>query len=260
MTARFNYLIFALATIAGVSIRTVMLLFTVDNKSGFIIPEYTVWAVVLIVFLLVSAGVVFFFSMMSSRAGIENDLTDRVFLPLASSLVAAAIIYETYFSPLLKGGISYQVFIHSTLALLSALALLIIALCGIRGMAFPPIIAAVPVFYWLIRLIIIFSSFSTISVISDTLIETAAMCLTLVSFIIYSKLEGGALIKKRYPLYFATVMLTANVCFISSVPRLICEASSVGQAVHLNTIPATTSLAVAVFLIIVSTKIKIASS
>ena len=51
MTYKLNYLIFALACAAGICMRTVMLLFTIEEKSGFIISEYTVWAIVLLAFL-----------------------------------------------------------------------------------------------------------------------------------------------------------------------------------------------------------------
>ena len=40
MTLKMNYIIFAVATLSGVAVRTAMLLFTIDSYNGFIKTEY----------------------------------------------------------------------------------------------------------------------------------------------------------------------------------------------------------------------------
>lgn len=255
MTYKLNYLIFALACATGICMRIVMLLFTIEEKSGFIISEYAVWAIVFLVFLVLAAAIIFCFSLIEKPKGISSCMDQGILFPISCVAVTVSIIYETFFSGIMSGAVLYQTLIHSILAIISAVALLLIAYCGFMKLTFPPIISVVPIFFWIMRLIIIFSSFSTISVISDTIIETAAMCLTLITFIIYAKIESGYLKKERHLLAFATVIVNAYVCLISSVPHIICDIASFEQAVHLHPIPAATSLCVAVFSIAVSIKI-----
>lgn len=81
------------------------------------------------------------------------------------------------------------------------------------------------------------------------------MCLTLITFVIYAKLESGALEKKRYALAFAAVLLNGYICLISSVPRIICDVASFEQAVHLHPVPSLTSLSAAFFSIMVSARL-----
>lgn len=255
MTYRLNYLIFALACAAGICMRTVMLLFTIEEKSGFIISEYAVWAIVFLVFLVLAAAIIFCFSLIEKPK--NNGICEKqsVLFPISCVAVSVSIIYETFFSGIMSGAVLYQTLIHSILAIISAVALLLIAYCGFMKLTFPPIISVLPIFFWIMRLVIIFSSFSTISVISHTIIETAAMCLTLITFIIYAKIESGYLEKERHLLAFATVLVNAYVCLISSVPRIICDIASFEQAVHLHPVPSLTSLSAAFFSIIISARL-----
>lgn len=255
MTYRLNYLIFALACATGICVRTVMLLFTIEEKSGFIISEYAVWAIVLLVFLVLAAAIIFSLSLIEKPKNIRSCMDQGIIFPISCIAVAIAIIYETFFSGIMSGAVLYQTLIHSILAIVSAVALLLIAYCGFMKLTFPPIISVIPIFFWITRLIIIFSSFSTISVISDTIIETAAMCLTLITFIIYAKLESGYLEKEKHLLAFATVLVNTYVCLIASVPRIICDITSFEQAVHLHPVPSLTTLSAALFSIIVSARL-----
>lgn len=255
MTYRLNYLIFALACAAGICMRTVMLLFTIEEKSGFIVSEYSVWAIILLIFILFAATLVFCFSLIQKPKNISSCTKRSALFPLSCVAVSIAIIYETFFSGIMNGAVLYQTLIHNILAIISAVALLLIAYCEFMKLTLPPIICVVPIFFWIMRLIIIFSSFSTISVISDTIIETAAICLTLITFIMYAKFENGYLDKKKFSLAFATVLVNAYVCLIASVPRIICDIVSFKQAAHLHPVPAITSLCVAVFSIIISTRL-----
>ena len=229
MTYKLNYLIFALACATGICMRIVMLLFTIEEKSGFIISEYAVWAIVFLVFLVLAAAIIFCFSLIEKPKGISSCMDQGILFPISCVAVTVSIIYETFFSGIMSGAVLYQTLIHSILAIISAVALLLIAYCGFMKLTFPPIISVVPIFFWIMRLII--------------------------TFIIYAKIESGYLKKERHLLAFATVIVNAYVCLISSVPHIICDIASFEQAVHLHPIPAATSLCVAVFSIAVSIKI-----
>ena len=246
MTLRFNAIIFTVATLSGISLRTVMLLFTLDPVSGFIKQQYTLPAVILIAFLIAAAFIVYIFSFFLKQGYIADVKSGSTGFSAASIIMGIAIIYETFFSSLLDGfgGLKTLHYIFSAVAAISLIAL---GVLGLLKKEFPALLSLAPIVFWLTRLIIIFSNFSTISTISDTLIETACLCLCLITFLNYSKLTCGYIGKNKTSGVFALSLLTAYACFIASVPRIIISLLAHGEAVHVNTIPAFSGLAAAIY-------------
>ena len=250
MTSRLNYVIFSLACISGIGLRTVMMLFTVDSDSGFTKAEYAFPAILLIVFLIAAAGVVFLCSLALKGELWKGDQPLSLSLKpfgVACMVMAAAILFETFLSTLTSGSSVIQQTIHYIFSLTAAVSLIYIGYCKLTGKAYHLILTLTPILFWIMRLIIIFTGFSTISTISDTVIETVGMCLCLISFLLWAKIECNQLGDKYYPVAFATLMLTGYLCCISSIPRMIADIFSVEQAVHLNTVPTFTALASAFF-------------
>lgn len=249
MTSKLNYLIFSLATLAGIAIRTVMLLFTVDQVSGFIKAEYTAAATGIILFLIAAAAIIFFSSAVMKTSNETVPHIDGKPFGVACIIMAVAMVYETFFSQLLAYASAFQVALQYVFTVVAAVSLCYIAFCKLTCREFPPIISIAPVLFWIMRLIMIFTEFSTISTISDTVIETAGMCLSLTVFLFYAKIECSQP-TKYYRLFFATALTNAYVCAIGSIPRIITDFLSFDQAIHLNTVPTTTALAAGIFSVV----------
>lgn len=249
MTSKLNYLVFALATLTGIAVRTVMLLFTVDQVSGFIKAEYAAAATGIIVFLVAAAAVIFFSSSAMKTNRDAAPCIDGKPFGIVCVLMAAAMVYETFFSELLSYASAFQVALQYIFTAAAAVSLCYIAFCKLTDREFPLIISIAPVLFWVMRLIMIFTEFSTISTISDTVIETAGMCLSLVTFLFYAKIECSQP-SNYYRLFFAVALTNAYVCAIGSIPRIIADLLSFNQAIHLNTVPTTTALAAGVFSVV----------
>ncbi len=249
MSPKLNYIIFSLAALTGIAIRTVMLLFTVDQVSGFIKVEYSAAATGIILFLVAAAAIIFFSSAaMKTNTEAAPHIEGKLF-GVVCILMAAAMVYETFFSELLSYASSFQVALQYAFTAAAAISLCYIAFCKLTSREFPLIISIAPVFFWAMRLIMIFTEFSTISTISDTVIETAGMCLSLSTFVFYAKIECSQP-TKYYRLFFAVALTNAYVCAIASLPRIITNILSFEQAIHLNTVPTTTALAAGVFSVV----------
>lgn len=246
MTFKLSCLIYALCIATGAAMRSLMLLYTIDPVSGFIKNEYSLYAILIIVFLVAAAAIVFLSGTLLKTNSELTPHIDGIPFSVVLVLMAAAIIYETFFSQLLDRASIFQKLLQYLFAAAAAVALLFIAFCKLTKRDFNPIISVAPIIFWIMRLIIIFTEFSTISTISDTVIETASMCLALITFLCYSKIEC-AMPSKYQNLFLASAMLCGYVCALGSVPRIISDIMSVGQAVHLNTVPTFTALACALF-------------
>jgi hypothetical protein len=146
-------------------------------------------------------------------------------------------------------GVGLQNTLQYIATIAAAGSLLYIAVCKIIDRPFPRYLSIAPIVFWMLRLVTVFTGFSSISTISDTLIETASMCFTLLTLLFYAKIECGQPVKS-YRLYFATALVNGFICAIGSIPRFIVDILAVNQAIHLNTIPSFTSLTTGAFSVI----------
>ena len=249
MTSKLNFIIFALATLTGIAVRTVMLIFTVEPLNGFIKPEYSVVSAFIIAFLIVAAALIFLSSLFAKT---QEDATPAIkgkFFSVVCIVMAAAIIYETFFGDLLVFSSKLQTSLQYLFAAVAAASLVYIGVCKFIGKDFPDALSIAPILFWGMRLIIVFTEFSTISTISDTAIETAGMCLTLITVMMYAKTECMQEIKHKN-LYFATSLTAGYVYLLGSVPRIISQYILNAGSIHLDTVPAYTALAAAIFSIV----------
>lgn len=247
MTSRHNYVLFSIACLSGIAVRTVMLLFTIDPVSGFIYIDYTPHAIGLISVLVIAGALIFALAFFSKINRDSKVSLSTLPFQIACSVMAAAIGFETFLSPLLSKSNAVQIYVLYFLAAGAMAALISITVFGILKKPFHPAITLLPVAYWIMRLIIVFTDFSTISTISETVIETFTMCLTLAVLLFYAKLECDQIRPSRYRLVAATALLNGYLCAVGSVPRLFLTVLSLEQPTHMNIIPATTGLATAVF-------------
>ena len=247
MTSRHNYVLFSIACLSGIAVRTVMLLFTIDPVSGFIYIDYTPHAIGLMSVLVIAGALIFGLTLFSKINRDEKVSLSYLPFQIACSVMAAAIGYETFLSPLLSKSNAMQTYLLYFLVACAMATFIAVTVFGILKKPFHPAITLLPVAYWIMRLIIVFTDFSTISTISETVIETLSMCLTLAVLLFYSKLECDQIKPSRYRLVAATAILNAYLCAVGSVPRIFSALLSLDQPTHMNIIPATTGLATAVF-------------
>lgn len=247
MSCRLNSIIFTASVILAVGIRSIMLLFTIEPKTGFVRPEQSAFAAILSAILIVGAVAVFVLGLLTKPQKTRTAYGGGIFFPVTGFLLSIAMLYETFLSELLVSVHPMQKILQFIFALLAAGALCFISVGKFKGEFCNPFIAIVPIFFWLMRLVIIFSGFSTISTISDTVIETAGLCLALITFLFFAKVESGHMKREKYNIAFAISLLNAYIYFVASVPRILCELVAFKQAIHLNTIPVLTGLATALF-------------
>ncbi len=247
MTSRFNYILFAVACLAGISIRTVMLLFLIDPASGFIHYNYSSYSIGLVIPMVVAGVLIFGLTLFFKKNKDSTPSLLSIPFYVACIIMSVAIGYETFLSPLLSKSNLVQTVIQYLFTAGAMIALLLFAVFGFLKKSYPGVLTLLPVGCFIMRLIIVFTDFSTISTISETVIETIAMCLTLITVLSFSKIVCEQIKPKKYILVAAAALLNAYVCAIGSVPRIIADIFSLEQPIHMNLIPSFTGLAMAVF-------------
>ena len=254
MGAKLSGIIFATSLAVGVVLRVFMLLFTVNPVSGFIEHEYLTSAVLMMIFMTVAAALIF----VSAYSG-KIKLPFERFMPLIGAIVniafALAVFYEVFISKLLEYAGATQKLFHMATGTLTVLALLYMAVCYFTKTDYPKILTAFPVLFWITRVITAFSEFASLATVSDTVIETTAMCLCLFVFMDNSKMAVGISVKNKR-LTRAVAALCGYTCLVSSLPRIICMIAKPSAFGYFANIPCTTALAAAFFAVYVALSIK----
>lgn len=246
MTLKLNCIIFSVATLSAVALRSLMLLFTIDPLSGFIKNEYALPNFFITICLTTACVAVFGSTLLLKTRSRENVSVNNTAMAVSCIIMAAAMIYETFFSGLISGVSKYQFFAHGTITGFSAAVLILIAFFTFLKIKYPKIITLIPIAFWTMRLVVVFAGFSKISTISDTVIETAAMCLALATFLFYAKVECKQ-DDKKYRFFIATALVSSTVSATNSLPRIIAFFTEGHQPMHLNPTPVFTGIATAVF-------------
>ncbi len=247
MTVRFNVTVFALALFMGLSVRTVMLLSIIDPVSGFIKSEYMIYAVLMIAFLIFAAGFIFLVSYFMPLKSREGFVPSGIPFCVSLFVMALAIFYESFIAKISAAANLAQQLLHYAFSALAVVCLIYIGVFKLMKKDYHPAAALAPALFFIMRMVIIFADFSTISTISDTVIETVSGCLIIIVALYYAKLEGNAVHKRRTRLFFALTLMSAYMYAIASVPRMISQVASHTQSIHLSIIPYFSGIAFALF-------------
>ncbi|MBO5852478.1 MAG: hypothetical protein J6Q74_01550 [Clostridia bacterium] len=231
-----------------------MLLFTVEESSGFIKHEYAPSAALIIAFLLIAAALVVYSATVNKGIGYKVGVSPYIF-GVVEVITAIAIFYEAFLSSLLDYATPLQMAFNKATALLSIISLLYIAYCTVKGVNAIKIVVVMPIIFWITRVITIFTEFASLASVTDTLIETASMCLCLGVFLDFAKSECQMPIK-NIKISRAVAALCGYVCAVGSVPRFICGVINPSGFEYFANIPALTSFAAALFSICFALKLK----
>ena len=249
MTVRFNITVFALAIFMGLSVRTVMLLSIIDPVSGFVKSQYMLYAVLMIAFLIFAAGFIFLVSYFMPLKGKESFVPGSIPFCVSLFIMAGAIFFESFIAKIGSAANLMQQLLYYAFSVLAIVALIYIGVFKLAKKEYHPLAALAPAIFFIVRMVVIFADFSTMSTISDTIIETVSGCLIIIVTLYYAKLESGFAAKHHTRLFFAITLMATYACAIGSVPRIICESAAQAKSIvlHQIIIPSYSGIAFALF-------------
>ena len=242
-------LFFFAATAFTTVLRIILLSFAIEPNSGFIKSEYSFIATAILIVIFIIAVLTFVFGYMT-KATIKNSLPNNALVKITSVFLGLVILYDTIFSTMEYSVSSWQKTLEFITAIIAAVALVSFALMNSLKIQFPRLMTVAPILFWLLRLVIIFSSFSSLTNIVDNIFELAALCLILVSSLKVAKnacLEQEA---RQQTQNFALLLTTALVCFVTSLPRAFVSLSGYADMLHQNDLPIMTTLIAGIYFMV----------
>ena len=211
----------SIALPAVVLMRFLQLFFTVDVKTGFFKSEYEDAGRCLLVLIALGCAAVAVLCLTSHRNP-ENppkkNLVTAVFSFITAAVTAIEIFSESF------AGISL-----------------------ISDFTLPPISAVIPVFYFIIKVICVFTSVSSLALITDNILILAAYCTLLFFFLCFGKLYNGIDREYNFRKLQASGFASVLLCLTQSVPHIIFNISNGGAYRHTSNISNISLLAYGLF-------------
>ncbi len=245
MSKKQTYLFAFLSTVVAVALRSAMLFFTIDAKSGFIKAEYLFFGFAILAIIILAALLIFVFSYISKSSCEWKEAGNPIFR-LASAFLALVIIYDTFFQ---NGGVTgWQRTVELILAIVTTITLIMAALGD--NVKRPALLSVVPVLYWFMRLVIVFTAFSSLATIPDNVFELCALCLTLISSLWYAKVVCLGVEGKQRAFMEPVFLTTAFVCFTAAIPRAAVILSGSESLLHKTGLPVMTPIAAGIYFLV----------
>jgi hypothetical protein len=241
LNIRQSYLYFFSSAAFAVVLRILLLSFAIDSESGFIKSEYALMAGIMLAVIIALALLCFIFGHIT-KATVKSSLPKSVAFKVISLLLGAVILYDSIFSTMDYALSPWQKSLEFIAAIIASVALISYIVMDAMKIEYPRYITIAPIIFWLLRLVIVFTSFSSLANIVDNIFELSALCLILLSSLQISKMICIETEEKKQTKNFALLLTTSFVCFATSLPRAIVSISGYADMLHRNNLPIMTTL------------------
>ncbi len=182
----------SIALPAVVLMRFLQLFFTVDVKTGFFKSEYEDAGRCLLVLIALGCAAVAVLCLTSHRNP-ENppkkNLVTAVFSFITAAVTAIEIFSESFAGTVMR----WQSSLLMLMGLAAAAFFVAYGISLISDFKLPPISAVIPVFYFIIKVICVFTSVSSLALITDNILMLAAYCTLLFFFLCFLKLYSRSI-------------------------------------------------------------------
>lgn len=226
-------------------LRFLQLIFTVEPKTGFYIPESEGMGTVLLIVILLCSLFVALFARLTYKQ--PDDLPKmNIWLSASSALLSVSIFLETFFADLSLPILGWQNILLKVLSLACSIYLLAFASSPYLKFKIKPILSTLPVIYSIIRLICDFTLVSKLAIISDNIFLIAVYSVSMFFFMNFAKLYNGIEDDKNYKKILSYGLTLSVLCFTSSIPNLLFSTIFIGFD-HISLITNITVLTLGIF-------------
>lgn len=213
-------LFFYIALPASVLMRLIQLGFTVERKTGFFTAEHGKFGIYLLLMITVACASTAILSFTTHRSPERPPKKSR---PLAAAAFsAAAVTAAEVFSETFSGTVpAWQTSVLTLAGIAAFVFFIVFGLSLISDFSFPPIASAIPVVYFIARIICVFTSVSSLALISDNLLMLAAYCALLLFFLFFGKLYNGLDRDLNFRKLLSAGLSSVLLCFTQGLPHIV---------------------------------------
>ncbi len=226
--------------------RTFTVLFLTEAKTGFLVANLKIVSIVLLAFCLF----VLLILALSAFACEKKPLgANKPSLPTAicSFLVGGVLAAELFIR--FNSSVLVLSCFKTLFGLLSVAAFVLYGLYHFGKVKFSGIYFAPFVLYLVFETVVVFTNYSTLSVISDHVFDVAVLCLFLVFFLQYTKMQSGKEVKSKRGVMTLGV-LASCISLSYQFSNYICIISGAKNALHSQYAVFLTGVTLSVFVLL----------
>ena len=220
---------FCIAVICA-AIRTATILYTTEGTTGFFIARLASLGIFLsvAVFLLALTAAIFaFFADQKATTDFKvNKLSGAVSIICGIVTLLYPVLFKA--SALFTWQNNLTVFF----AFITGIWYIFFGISAFIDLKIPPVLNAVPLFYYVMRLVLIFTTFSTSALVSEHVFSLSYRCILLVFMLMFLRICAGYPSKRTLKFFFPVSVTTFVLTFTSVISRLIVHFSLGDAFIH----------------------------
>ena len=199
--------------------RFLQILFVEDPATAFFRPGFELYGNILSALIIIACVGIIILSLACYEKPMRKPKSN-IFVALTSLLLGAGIGYEILTESFTVKIQVWQITLLDVLGIFSCIFFFLYGIKMLIGFPMPKLFAIVPPFYFIMRLICIFTSISAISLIVDNVITLASHCLVLLFMANFAKLLNGIDSDMVFKKIAASGFTATILCFVDAIPRL----------------------------------------
>ncbi len=218
-------------TVCAVVLRILQIVFMTEAKTGFFIKGFGVIGNAVTAAIILIIAVCTIYGATYKEKQVQKAVITKPF-GIVHFVLAIAIVYESLFSTISANTQAWKILLQMVFGLSAAL---VFALQGYRaytGEDSSRALSVVYILFWLVRLIITFSTYISASVLAETVFELLALCTALVFFFNSSALENGVSEERRKKVLLPSAIAAILSGAVYSVSQAIIILSGKSQLLH----------------------------
>lgn len=226
-----NLFIFSVCmAIICTAIRIATVFYTTESTTGFFIARLAFFGIFLSATIFVLAILAFVFAFFADKKASTDFKLNKVSGGLSVICGIVTLLYPLLFnsSPI----IAWQNNLTLFFSFITGLWFMFFGLSAFTDLKIPPIINVIPMFYYFMRLVLVFTSFSSSALVSEHVFSLAYRCILLVFMLMLLRIcanyPSNRTLKFFLPVSVATFILT----FTSVISRLIVYFSLGNTFIH----------------------------
>lgn len=213
-------LFFLIALPLSIGLRLIQLLFTVEAKTGFFLPEFEKYGVYILVIIFAFSILTAIFAFSSHRSP-QNAPKPNIFMSVSAVLLSLSVFYEINnetFPLIIKEWQRNALFIFAV-----ATGVFFILFSAQRFIDFklPRSFFIIPTVYFVARVVCYFTATSSLALISDNLILMATYIAILIFMLQFTKLYNNIDTERNFRKLMASGFASVIFCFTQSLPHII---------------------------------------
>ncbi len=240
--------LFSVATVCAVFLRVIQITLITEPETGFFLKGYELIGNLVTAAIMLFAAVTVIYTALYKGGSARKITVSKPFAVL-HFILAAAIIYETLFAQISDVVKTWQILLQIIFGILSAIVFAATGYYAFSGKKIAPITQVIHIIFWLVRVIIVFSSYISVSTIAENIFELAALCTGLVFFlnsVAYdNEIDDERISKRLLPSATAAVIMGA----VYSVSQIIIMFTGKADMLHSQTVTFFTNMVLVAYIV-----------